>query len=481
MGERNLTLLTDYYEFTMSNGYFLLGRKDQRAAFDVFYRENPSKAGFSIFGGLEQIINFLLDMHFTDADIEYLRSFNAFDEKFLSYLRDFKFTGDVYAFPEGTVMSPNEPIITIVAPIIEAQLVETFILNQFNHQSNIVTKTNRIVRAAKGRPVVEFGCRRAQNADAAIYGARAAMLGGAVGTSTVLAGQIFGMPVAGTHAHSWIMSFPSEEEAFRAYAELYPENCTFLIDTYDVLRSGAPNAIKVAKEYLEPNGNKLKSVRLDSGDLSWLSKEVRKMLDDAGLTDTKIMATNALDEWKITEMLDRGAQIDSFGVGDNLITASPTPTFGGVYKLAAMEEDGVWVPKIKISATQEKITNPGFKKVYRVYNEQGFAHADLITCDDETPDLTSDYKAIAPKEPWRRIEYHNCTIKELRRQYIKGGKLIETMPSIPDIAAYVKKQMVEEIWDEEKRFSNPHEHYVDFSPKYYKMKLELMERFNEED
>ncbi len=481
MSERNLTLLTDYYEFTMSNGYFLLGRQKQRAAFDVFYRENPQKAGFSIFGGLQQIIDFLLDMHFTDADIEYLRSFNAFDEKFLDYLRHFKFTGDVYAFPEGTVMSPGEPIITVVAPIIEAQLVETFILNQFNHQSNIVTKTNRIVRAAKGRPVVEFGCRRAQNADAAIYGARAAMLGGAVGTSTVLAGQIFGMPVAGTHAHSWIMSFATEEEAFKAYAELYPDNCTFLIDTYDVLRSGTPNAIKVAKEYLEPMGKRLKAVRLDSGDLSWLSKEVRKMLDEADMKDCKIMATNALDEWKITEMLDRGAQIDSFGVGDNLITASPHPTFGGVYKLSAMEEDGKWVPKIKISATQEKITNPGFKKVYRVYNEQGYAHADLITCDDETPDLSSDYKAIAPREPWRRIEYHNCTIKEIRKQYIKNGELIEKLPSISEIAAYVKKQMDEEIWDEEKRFSNPHEHYVDFSPKYYNMKLELMERFNEED
>ena len=282
MSERNLTLLTDYYEFTMSNGYFLLGRQSQRAAFDVFYRENPQKAGFSIFGGLQQIIDFLLDMHFTDADIEYLRSFNAFDEKFLDYLRHFKFTGDVYAFPEGTVMSPGEPIITVVAPIIEAQLVETFILNQFNHQSNIVTKTNRIVRAAKGRPVVEFGCRRAQNADAAIYGARAAMLGGAVGTSTVLAGQIFGMPVAGTHAHSWIMSFKTELEAFRTYAKYYPDNCLLLVDTYDTLQ-GVGHAIQVFKEMREAGvKSKLYGIRLDSGDLAYLTKKARVMLDEAG-------------------------------------------------------------------------------------------------------------------------------------------------------------------------------------------------------
>ena len=381
--ERNLSMVMDFYELTMSNGYFRDGVSDARVAFDVFYRKNPDNGGFAIFAGLAQVVEYIRSLHFTEDDISFLRAQGIFDEGFLDYLRHFRFTGDLYALREGTVMYPNTPVVTVVAPLIEAQIVETAILPEVNHQSLIATKANRIVRAAQGRVVSDFGARRAHNIDSAVYGARASYIGGVDSTATVLAGQMFNIPVSGTMAHSWVMFYPDEYTAFEKYARAYPDGCTLLVDTYDVLESGVPNAIRVAKEVLEPMGKRLKGIRLDSGDLAYLSKKSRAMLDEAGLTDCKIVASNSLDEMTISSLLSQGAKIDIFGVGERLITARSEPVFGAVYKLVAVEENGRFVPRIKISENVEKVTNPGLKRLLRVYDQHGKSVADLLTLAEE--------------------------------------------------------------------------------------------------
>lgn len=472
--ERNLSMVMDFYEMTMSNGYFLEGDKEKKVAFDVFYRKNPDGGGFSIFAGLEQIIEYIENLHFNEDDIEYLRGYGL-NENFLKHLKDFKFTGDIYAFPEGTIMYPNEPIITVVAPVIEAQLVETAILLQVNHQSLIATKARRIVRAADGRMVSDFGARRAHNMDAAVYGARAAYIGGVCGTATVLSGQMFDIPISGTMAHSWVMYHDSEFEAFKAYAEVYPENTLLLVDTYDVLKSGVPNAIRVAKEVLEPKGYRLKGIRLDSGDLAYLSKKARKMLDEAGLTDAIIVVSNSLDEYTISSLIRQGAKINSFGVGERLITSKSEPVFGAVYKLSAVEEGNAFVPRIKVSENVEKITNPGLKDVYRVYDSNGYSIADLITFKDENVDMSNPYGYVDPKNPWKNRTFENCTIKKLQVPIFKDGKLVYKLPTLKEIQNYVNEQLNNEVWEEEQRFENPHEHYLDMSKDYYDNKIKMLD------
>ena len=473
--ERNLSMVMDFYELTMSNGYFTDQNKDTRVVFDVFYRKNPDNGGIAIFTGLEQIVEYVENLHFSDEDIEYLRDQKIFDENFLQYLRDFSFTGDIYAFPEGTVMYPNEPIITVVAPLIDAQLIETAILLQVNHQSLIATKTRRIVKAAQGRAVSDFGARRAHNMDAAVYGGRAAFIGGAVGTATVLSGQMFDIPVSGTMAHSFVMFYKDEYTAFKKYAEAYPDATVLLVDTYDVLHSGIPNAIRVAKEVLEPMGKRLKGVRIDSGDLAYLTKKTRKKLDEAGLKDCKIIISNSLDEFTITSILNQGGQVDSFGVGERLITARSEPVFGAVYKLAAVEENGVFEPRIKISENIEKITNPGLKKVYRIIDEEGRAIADMIAKADEEVDMTKPFRYVDPIKPWKNRFFENCRAVELLKPVFKDGKCVMEKPELAEIAEYVKKQLSEEIWEEEQRFEYPHLHYMDMTPDYYEMKMQLLE------
>ena len=472
--ERNISMVMDMYELTMSNGYFNQGEKDTVVAFDVFYRKNPDKAGFAIFAGLEQVIEYIQNLHFSEEDVEYLRSRNLFTEEFLQYLLNFKFRGDITAMPEGTVMFPNEPIVTVVAPLIDAQLIETAILLEINHQSLIATKTNRIVRSAKGKPVSDFGARRAHNVDAAVYGARAAYIGGAAGTATVLAGKMFGIPISGTMAHSWVMSFESEYEAFKAYAESYPNSTVLLVDTYDVLKSGVPNAIRVAKEVLEPKGCRLKGIRLDSGDLAYLSKEARKQLDEAGLTDCIIVASNGLDEYTINSLNRQGALIDSYGVGEKLITSSTNPVFGAVYKLVAVKKDGGFVPKIKISETVEKITNPGMKELYRVYDKDGKAVADYLTVKDEVIDTSAPVRYVDPQKYWKNRCFEDCTFKKLHQQIFKDGKLVYELPKIDDIRNYVRHQLDNEIWQEEQRFENSHPHYLDMSPAMFELKMGLL-------
>jgi nicotinate phosphoribosyltransferase len=406
--KRNLTMVMDLYELTMANGYFNDGDMEARVAFDVFYRKNPDRGGFAIFAGLEQIVEYIENLHFSKEDVEYLRSLNIFTDKFLDYLSNFQFRGDIYAFPEGTIMYPNEPILTVVAPLIDAQLVETAILAQVNHQSLVATKTRRIVKAAEGKAVSDFGARRAHNMDAAVYGARASYIGGAAGTATVLAGQMFGIPVGGTMAHSWVMYYKDEFEAFKNYALNYPDNTVLLVDTYDTIQSGIPNAIRVAHEVLEPMGKRLKGIRIDSGDLAYQSIKVRKMLDEAGLTDCKITVSNSLDEYTISSLNTQNACIDSYGVGERLITGATSDyseetlaLLGAVYKIAAVEENGEFSPRIKISGAVEKITNPGLKKVYRIYDKTGKAKADLIAKADEEIDLSTDFKFIDPTAPGR--------------------------------------------------------------------------------
>ena len=467
--KRNISMMMDFYEMTMANGYFVSGGENSRVAFDVFYRRNPDSGGFSIFAGLEH-------MHFSADDVEYFRAQNLFDEKFLNYLANFRFHGDIYAFPEGTIMYPNEPFMMVIADLIDAQLIETAILSQINHQSLIATKARRIVRAAGGRAVSDFGARRAHNMDAATYGARAAFIGGVNGTATVSAGKMFGIPVNGTMAHSWIMYFGDEFEAFKRYAEVYPGSATFLIDTYDVIHSGVPNAIRVAKEILEPAGNRLKGVRIDSGDLAYLSKRVRKMLDDAGLNDCKIVVSNSLDEITIMSLLNQGATIDSFGVGERLITAKSEPVFGAVYKLVAISNGDKFEPRIKISENVEKITNPGLKKVYRIYDENGHAVADMLAMPDETVDLSTPFRYIDPVKPWKQRSFTNCTLKQLLKLYVKDGKRVEQLPTLNEIRDYVKQQLESEIWQEEQRFENPHHHYLDMTPNYYEMKMNLLHK-----
>ena len=474
--QRNLTMVMDLYELTMANGYFNDGDKETRVAFDVFYRKNPDRGGFAIFAGLEQIIEYIENLHFSEEDVAYLRSLNTFTEDFLTYLKTFSFHGDLYAFPEGTIMYPNEPVITVVAPLIDAQLVETAILALVNHQSLVATKTRRIVKAAAGKAVADFGARRAHNMDAAVYGARAAYIGGAVGTATVLAGQMFDIPVSGTMAHSWVMYYQDEFEAFKHYAENYPDNTVLLVDTYDTLKSGIPNAIRTAKEVLEPMGN-----RIDSGDLAYLSIKVRDMLDEAGLTDCKIIVSNSLDEYTINSLIAQNAKIDSYGVGERLITGASSEysddtisILGAVYKIAEVEENGTFMPRIKISGNVEKITNPGLKKVYRVYDAKGKARADLIAKAEEEIDMTKEFRFVDPEMPWKNQFFTNCTVKPLQQKIFENGKRVYNQPSLKEIRAYVDKQLKEEIWEEEQRFYNPHKHYMDMTPDYYDMKMSLL-------
>lgn len=471
---RNLSMIMDFYEMTMSNGYFNNGMQHKKAVFDMFYRCNPDEGGFSIFAGLQQIVDYILNLHFDKEDIEYLRGQQCFSEEFLEYLSNFKFSGDVYAFDEGSVVYPNEPVVVVVAPLIDAQLIETMMLLVMNHQTLIATKANRIVRSARGRGVSDFGARRAHNADAAVYGARAAYIGGVNSTATVLAGQMFDIPVSGTMAHSWVMVFEDEYQAFKAYALQYPDSCTLLVDTYDVLHSGVPNAIKVAKEVLEPLGHRLKGIRLDSGDLAYLSKKCRKMLDAAGLTDCKIVVSNSLDEFSIESLFNQGAQIDLFGVGERLITSKSNPVFGAVYKVSAIEKNGEFIPKIKISENVDKITNPGFKQVYRIYDDNGKAVADLLTLHDEEVDLGKAYSYVDPKKPWKHRVFEHCWARPLLKKIIENGKLVHNLPSLKQIREFVEHQLSTEIWDEEQRFVNPHIHYLDMSHQLYELKMKLL-------
>ncbi len=472
--KRNISMMMDLYELTMANGYFAGENRMQRVVFDVFYRKNPDNGGFAIFAGLEQIIEYVENLHFDQDDIEYFRELHLFSEEFLAYLETFRFTGDLYAFKEGTVMYPDEPVLTVVAPIIDAQLIETAVLAQINHQALIAIKTRRIVNSADGRAVSDFGARRAHNIDAAVYGARAAYIGGAVSTSNVLAGKMFNIPVSGTMAHSWVMFYKTEYEAFKHYALTYPDATVLLVDTYDVIHSGIPNAIRIAKEVLEPMGKRLGGIRLDSGDLAYLSKKVRRLLDAAGLEDCKIMVSNSLDEYTITSILNQGGIIDGFGVGERLITAKSDAVFGAVYKIAAVEETDGFVPRIKVSETVEKITNPGLKKVYRVYSQDGHAIADLIARADEIVDMESPYRYVDPEKPWKNRYFTNCRVKELQELVVKNGKRVKERLPLDEIRKYVDEQLKTEIWQEEQRFENPHKHYLDMSPNYYELKMSLL-------
>ncbi len=472
----NVAMVMDLYELTMANGYFtdkdLQGTK---VAFDVFFRRNPDKGGFSVFAGLEQIVDYITNMHFDKRDVDYLRSLNRFAPEFLDFLESFRFHGNVYAFPEGSIIYPNEPIITVVADIVEAQIIETEILAQFNHQSLIATKAQRIVHAAAGRVVSDFGARRAHGNDAAVYGARACAIGGVHGTATVLAGQKFGIPVSGTMAHSWVMLFGDEYEAFHRFAQCYPDNCILLVDTYDVMDSGVPNAIKVFQE-MKDAGIRSKNfgIRLDSGDLAYLSKKARAALDEAGFRDAKIVISNSLDEFSISSILNQEGPVDVFGVGERMITAKSEPVFGGVYKLCAVNHGGQWEPRIKISDTVEKTTNPGLKAVYRIYDANGRAIADLIAKHDEVIDVKNKFRFVAPERPWKNYFFENCTAKPMQQAVIVDGKRMYEPETVCDIAARVKDQLRNEIWQEEQRFENPHVHYLDMTPAYYEMKMDML-------
>lgn len=467
----NLTMLTDFYEITMANGYFKAGMAEDIAYFDMFFRKIPENGGFAILAGINEMIDYLDNLEFTEEDIEYLRSKNMFDEEFLQYLLNFEFMCDVWAVPEGTAVFPGEPLVTVRGPVVQAQFVETMILLLINHQSLIATKANRIVRAAKGRAVMEFGSRRAQGASAAIYGARAAYIGGCAGTACTIADRDMGITALGTMAHSWVQMFPNEYEAFKKYAEIYPDDSTFLVDTYNVLKSGVPAAIKVFKE-MKP---KKMGIRIDSGDISYLTKKARKMLDDAGLQDCKIVVSNSLDEYLIQDILAEGACIDSFGVGERLITAKEQPVFGGVYKLVALEKDGEMIPKIKVSENVEKITNPGFKTLYRLYDKDTHrAIADVITLDDETIPEGDEYEIFDPQNIWKRKKVSNFIAKNLRVQLFEKGKLVYKKTSIEEIKAYCAEQ-VEALWDEMLRFENPQTYYVDLSHDLWELKKELIE------
>ena len=473
--EKNLTMLLDFYELTMANGYFKLGTGNQTAVFDMFFRKIPDQAGFAICAGLEQLIDYFENLHFTKEDIEYLRSRGMFDEAFLDYLADFHFECDVWAVPEGTPIFPNEPVLIVKGPIIQAQLVETMVLLTINHQSLIATKSNRIVRAAQGRSIMEFGSRRAQSYDAAILGARAAYIAGCDATACAIADRDYHIPAVGTMAHSWVQMFGDEYESFRKYAELYPDNCVLLVDTYNVLKSGIPTAIRAFDEVLAPLGYRPKGVRIDSGDIAYLSKKARKMLDEAGYPDCAIVASNSLDEYLIRDLLLQGAQINSFGVGENLITSKSDPVFGGVYKLAAIEENGRLIPKIKISETIEKITNPDFKTIYRFYNKtDGEAVADYVTLFDETVDTDQPVTIFDPDATWKKKTLTNITAKKILVQVFEKGKCVYDRPSLEEIRAYCKDQ-VDHLWDEVKRFENPHKFYVDLSPKLWEIKQRLLE------
>lgn len=470
---RNLSMLSDFYEFTMAAGYFENGMKDQVAVFDAFYRKNPDGGGYAIFAGLNDVIDFIKNLHFTEDDIEYFRQTENFSEEFLEYLSNFKFTGDVWAFPEGSVMFPGEPIITVKAPIIECSIIETYLLLSMNFNSLIATKTNRIVSSARGRLVMEFGARRAQGADASITGARAAFISGAPLTSNTYSSQKYGFKAAGTMAHSWIQAFDSEYEAFKTYAKMYPDNCILLIDTYDTLESGLVNAMKVFKEELVPKGL-TGGVRIDSGDLAYLSKEVRKRLDENGLEDFTIVASNSLDEFKIESLLAQGAQIDSFGIGERLITAKSDPVFGGVYKLVAMEKDGDMKAKIKVSENVEKITTPGFKKVYRLYDKKtGKAEADYIALAEEKVDDSKPMVIFDPLFTWKMKKMKDFRAREMQVQIFDKGELVYDEPSLEEIAEYRKEEEAS-LWDEVKRYDSPHNYYVDLSQDLWNLKQKLI-------
>ena len=484
MCKRNLTLLTDLYELTMMQGYYEKGQ-NENVIFDVFFRQNPCNNGYSVCAGLDQVIDYIKNLHFTYDDVDYLRGLGIFKEDFLHYLSGFHFSGDIYAIPEGTVVFPKEPLLKVVAPIMEAQLVETAILNIINHQSLIATKTSRIVFAANGDGIMEFGLRRAQGPDAGLYGARAAMIGGCVGTSNVLAGQMFDVPVMGTHAHSWIMSFPDEYTAFKTYAEMYPDNCTLLVDTYDTLKSGVPNAIRVFQEFKDAGKPLIKyGIRLDSGDLAYLSKEARKMLDEAGFPEATICASNDLDEFLLHDLKMQGAAIDSWGVGTNLITSKDCPSFGGVYKLAAIQnEEGEFVPKIKISENTEKITNPGNKTIYRIYEKaSGKIKADLICFADEVIDPKQDLLLFDPMDTWKKTKLAGGTynVREILLPIFKNGECLYKSPTLKEIAAYCREEK-DTLWDETKRLFYPHRVYVDLSQKLYAVKQSLLDQMTMTD
>ena len=471
----NLTMLCDFYELTMGNGYFQCGYKDRITYFDVFFRTVPDNGGFAIAAGLEQAVRYIQQLHFDEDDIAYLRGRGIFSEDFLSYLRDFRFTGDIWAVPEGTPIFPREPIMTVRAPSIEAQLVETFLLLTLNHQSLIATKANRVVRAAKGRTVLEFGSRRAQGSDGAILGARAAYIGGCAGTACTVSDQLYGVYAGGTMAHSWVQMFDSQYEAFKAYCEIYPDNPTLLVDTYNTLKSGVPDAIRVFNEVLKPRGLTKCGIRLDSGDMTYLTKKARKMLDDAGWQSCKISVSNSLDEYLIQDLINQGACIDMFGVGERLITAKSEPVFGGVYKLTAVEdEQGNIIPKIKISENVGKITNPHFKKLYRFFgNDTGKAIADYLCVHDEVVDDTKDLEIFDPSATWKRKTVYDFTAKELLVPIFKNGELVYDLPTLDEIQKYCAQQ-IDTLWDEVKRFDNPHTYYVDLSQKLWDIKYDLL-------
>lgn len=472
----NYTMLFDFYELSMANGYFQTPLKDRITYFDVFFRRVPDGGGFAIAAGLEQVIEYIRDLNFTEEDIAYLRTKNCFTEEFLEYLRTFKFTGDIWAVPEGTPIFPGEPILTVRAPAVQAQFIETYVLMELNHQSLIATKASRIVRAAEGRPVAEFGSRRAQGASGAILGARASYIAGCAGTACVQADRDYGVPATGTMAHSWVQMFPDEYTAFKTYCELYPNNATLLVDTYNVLRSGVPNAIKVFKEVLLPKGITKCGIRIDSGDLAYLSRKARKMLDEAGLTQCKIVASNALDEYLIRDLLVQGAKLDSFGVGERMITAKSDPVFGCVYKLTAIEdEDSTIIPKIKVSENAAKITTPHFKKVYRLYdNESGEAFADVMCLHDETIDESKPIELFDPENTWKKKYFSNFTARSILEPIFAHGELVYKVPNIEEVRSYCADQM-SHLWEEVKRFENPHRYYVDLSPKLWKIKNDMLE------
>ena len=478
MEQRNLTMLTDLYELTMMQGYYFSGN-DKKVVFDVFYRNNPSHSSYAIMAGLEQVITYIKELSFSQEDIAYLRSTGVFQEEFLEFLKDFHFTGDIYAMTEGTVVFPKEPLLKVIAPIMEAQLIETAVLNIINHQSLIATKASRVVYAAKGDGIMEFGLRRAQGPDAGTYGARAAVIGGCIGTSNVLAGELFQVPVKGTHAHSWIMSFPDEYTAFSTYAKLYPSACILLVDTYDTLKSGVPNAIRVFQE-MRDSGIPLTNygIRLDSGDLAYLSKRARKMLDAAGFKDAVISASSDLDEYLIDSLKTQGAAITSWGVGTNLITCKDNPSFGGVYKLAAIEENGSFLPKIKLSENSEKITNPGNKKVYRVYEkESGKVKADLIALEEEELSNQQDLLLFDPVETWKKtlMKADTYTLRLLLQPVFVNGTCVYTSPSVMEMQEYCKQEL-DTLWEENRRLLNPQEIHVDLTSRLYKMKQTLLDQ-----
>ena len=474
---RNLSMVMDLYELTMAQVYFNEGKKNQVVTFDLFYRKNPDNAGFALFSGLEQVIGFVQNLHFSESDIYYLKSLNKFNDEFLDYLRHFIFTGNIYSIKEGTVVFPNEPLIRVEAKIIEAQVVETAILLAVNHQTLIATKANRVVRAAKGRTVMEFGARRAHNFDAANYGARAAYIGGVNASSNVAVGQLFEIPINGTMAHSFIQSHDCEYEAFLSYAKNYPDSTSLLLDTYDTLRSGLKNAIRVANEFLIPNGHRLDSVRIDSGDIAYLSKKIREELDGAGLSDCKIIASNSFDEYIIKSLIEQGAQIDSFGVGENLICSKSSPVFGGVYKLSSLLVDGVYIPKIKVSDNVGKLTNPGKKELYRIYDKiSNKAIADLLSLYDEKIDEAKDLTIYHPQNVWKfkTLEAGSYYIKKLLIPVFVEGKLVYDCPSIEEIRTFSEKSR-DSMWDEIYRFEFPQEYYVDLTKKLLDLKLSMLE------